>query len=117
MKIKHFIAVLLWLLVAIGCRNDDWVNSHQGHIRVFANLPALSRVNFSQNDSVTYADWEEGDKIYLYSKKQGRLSYEYSAIKMKVGLLNLNPWVIILKPKKVIRYMHVFLVTTYREVI
>lgn len=91
MKIKHFIAVLLWLLVAIGCRNDDWVNSHQGHIRVFANLPALSRVNFSQNDSVTYADWEEGDKIYLYSKKQGRLSYEYSAIKNEGGLVEFKP--------------------------
>lgn len=92
MKTKHFITVLLWLLAAVSCQNDDWkTNSHKNYIRVFANPLTLTRVYLSQNDSVTYADWEEGDEIYLYSKKQGRLCYQYNVPKDESGFIEFKP--------------------------
>lgn len=77
---SRVLVFLLLLFLIVGCRDNDWCVDNQEYTRIFVNNSTLTRVAFSGNELVTYATWEEGDNIHLFSKNQGELVYRVEKI-------------------------------------
>lgn len=82
MKTRNLFAIVAILLeVMSGCQDERYetIDSTKG-VRVFAETAApLTRVSFTEQGNITYATWDEGDQIGLYTDSQRNLGYSYSS--------------------------------------
>ena len=75
MKQKYILFVLMGL-IGNSCSNQDLEEkeTNVGEVQVTAGI-AKSRVNFTETENITYANWENGDGITLSTPTQENLNY------------------------------------------